>query len=250
MPHSIDIEQPTKSPRASNPKAKASSSRDIQHLHTLYSISRNRYQESNLSTSITQLLTSKTRPAITKLVSLGLGTLHLKSADQTRRIKQLTIFLAIAAQLRRSEPAADLHLYAQDPSFSKTDQAFLQSLGVHILRTPSATELGEAAQYIDETTLVYSPFLTLEAYQLLFATGAVNLFIGDDFDALRAKWPKRSSGRNEAELLLRRFVQGYRKRVVGGDEDGFWDVEDRPFPMAMYSGVLRRFQSKQPRAKL
>ena len=240
----MEIEQSTQSKRTSKPKA--SSSRDIQQLHILYNITRTRYLESNLSISINHLLESKTRPTVTKIVSLGLGS--FKSADQTRRIKQLTIFLAIAiaTQLRLYNP--EVEIYAQDPSFSKNDQTFLQSLGVHILSTPSATELGEAAQYIDETTLVYSPFLTLEAYQLLFSTETVGLFIRDDVDAFRAKWPKHSSGRNEAELLLRRFVQGYRKRVIGGDDE-FWDVKDKPFPMAMYSAVLRH-QNKQRQAKL
>jgi hypothetical protein len=40
-------------------------------------------------------------------------------------------------------------------------------------------------------------------------------------------------------------VQGLRKRVIPGD-DGFWDVEDKPFPMAMY----QRQQEKKPKAKL
>ena len=142
-----------------------------------------------------------------------------------------------------------LEIYAQDPSFSKIDEAFLQGLGVKILSTPSATELGEAAQYIDESTLVYCPFLTLEAYELLFATGTVKFFIGDDFDALRMKWPKRSAGWNEAEALSKRFVQGLRKRVISGGDD-FWDAEDKPFPMAMYYSAVQRHQDRQTKAKL
>jgi hypothetical protein len=120
---------------------------------------------------------------------------------------------------------------------------------VHILSTPSATEVGEAAQYIDESTLVYCPFLTLEAYQLFFSTGTLNFFVGDDFDALRIKWPKRSAGRNEAESLSRRSVQGFRKRVIGSG-DGFWDAEDKPFPMAMYWSTSQRYQGKQPKSML
>jgi hypothetical protein len=243
MPHAVQVEQPTRSTRT--PKTKTSSSRELRQLHILYNKTRNHYVESNLSLSITHLLESKNRPAVTKIVSLGLGS--LKSTEQARRIKQLTIFLAIAEQLRRHE--TKIEVYAQDPSFSKTDEAFLQSLGVHILSTPSATEVGEAAQYIDESTLVYCPFLTLEAYQLFFATGTLNFFVGDDFDALRIKWPKHSAGRDEAESLSRRFVQKFRKRVIGGD-DGFWDVEDKPFPMAMYWSTFQRHQGKQPKPML
>lgn len=234
MPHSVEAEHITQSKRS--PKTKSSSSREIQQLHKLYSQIQTRYLSSNLSLSISRLLSPKTLPKITRILSLGLGS--LESTDQTRRIKQLTIYLAIAEQLRDHNPS--IELYAQDPSFSKTDEQFLQSLGVHILSTPSATELGEAAQYIDDSTLVYSPFLTLEAYQLLFSTQRVDLFIGDDFDALRLKWPKHSSGRNEVEALSRRYMQGLRKRVIGGGVDGFWDVEEKPFPMAMYSRGLYR----------
>jgi hypothetical protein len=180
---------------------------------------------------------------VTKIVSLGLGS--FKSTDLNRRIKQLSILIAITEQLRQYTP--ELEVFAQDPSFSKTDEAFLQSFGVQILHTPSATNLGEAAQYIDDSTLVYSPFLTLEAYQLLFSTKSVNFFIGDDFDVLRVKWPKHTSGRNEAEVIFRRFVQGLRKRVINGDDE-FWDPEDKPFPMAMYSSASHR--GKKLQAKL
>jgi len=243
MPHAIGVEPSAQSRRA--PKATGSSSRELRQLHILYNNTRNKYLSSNLHITITRLLESKTRPAVTKLVSLGLGS--LKSTDQARRIKQLTIFLAIAEQLRTHDP--NLEIYAQDPSFSKTDEAFLQSLGVQILVTPAATEPGEAAQYLGDSTLVYCPFLTLEAYQLFFSTEKLKFFIGDDFDALRLKWPKQSAGRNEAEGLLRRFVQGLRKRVVGRDE-AFWDVEDKPFPMAMYWGVSRREQGNLVQAML
>ena len=242
MPHAVE-DQSARPSRA--PRAKASSARELRQLHILYGKTRNNYNESNLSCSIARLLESKNRPEVKRIISLGLGS--LKSTDQARRLKQLSIFLAIADQLRRHDPT--IEIYAQDPLFSKADEAFLQSLGVQILSTPSATELGEAARYIDDSTLVYCPFLTLEAYQLLFSTENINFFIGDDFDALRVKWPKHSAGRNEAEALLRRFVQDFRKRVIAGDDD-FWDVEDKPFPMAMYWSAPQRSQVKQLEAML
>jgi hypothetical protein len=225
MPHAV--EQPIRS--MWTPKARASSSRELRQLYTLYSTTRERYIGSNLFHIVARLFESKNRPAVTRVVSLGLGS--LKSVEQSRRMKQLAIFLAIAEQLRQQTP--DLEIYAQDPSFSKADEAFLQSLGARILSTPATTELGEAAQYIDESTLVYSPFLTLEAYQLLFSTGTLGFFVGDDFDTLRTKWPKHSAGRNETESLSRRYVHAYRKRPIGSDDE-FWDAEDKPFPMAMY----------------
>lgn len=245
MPRAVQSQVEYNNQSKRSPKSKTSSSRELQQLHNLYINIRSRYSESSLSLSINHLLESKTRPAVTRIISLGLGT--LKSTDQSRRIKQLVILIAIAEQLHQYTP--EIEIYAQDPSFSKIDETFLESFGVQILRTPSATDLGEAAQFIDESTLVYCPFLTLEAYQLLFTTESVNFFIGDDFDALRVKWPKHSSGRNEAELLFRRSVQGFRKRVISRDDE-FWDAEDKPFPMALYSNGLLRRGGKQLQAKL
>jgi hypothetical protein len=244
MPHATDFERPTQSTRTTN--TKLSSPRETRQLQILYNKIQNQYIESNFAASINHIVDSKNNPRITRIVSLGLGSLT-KSTDQSRTIKQLAILLAIAERLRKSQPS--LEIYAQDPSFSKIDEAFLQTLDVHILSTSSATELGEAAQHIDENTLVYSPFLTLEAYELFFSTGSSNVFIGDDFDALRIKWPKHSAGWKEAESISRRYVQNFRKRVIK-NEDGFWDVDDKPFPMAMYYKTSHRYQSKQPKAKL
>lgn len=244
MPHATSTEKPKPIESKRSPNTKASSSRELRQLQILHDQTKEHYVGSHLSISIAKLLDSKTRPKITKIVSLGLGS--LKSTDQPRRIKQLTIFLAIAEQLREHE--AKLEIFAQDPSFNKTDEVFLQSLGVRILSTPAVTELGEAARYIDASTLVYSPFLTLEAYQLLFSTETFKFFVGDDFDALRIKWPKHSAGRNEAETLSRSVAQGFRKRVIAGD--GFWEEEDKPFPMAMYSSGAQRPQIRQHKSKL
>jgi hypothetical protein len=245
MPHAVGNKQSSLPLRAA--KAQTPPSRELKSLYAIYSITRTQYNESALSDSIIRLLESKNRPAVTKLVSLGLGS--LKSLNQTRRIKQLAIFLAIADQLRNYNPS--IELYAQDPEFSKLDESFLGSLGVRILSTPMAADLGEAAQYIDQSTLVYSPFLTLEAYELLFSSQKVNLFIGDDFDALRNKFPKRSQGSNETESISRKFIQGFRKRAIGEADgaDGFWDANDKPFPMAMYWKASKLSLGKPLKAK-
>src|SRR5437868_14338634 len=116
MPHAVEAERPARSTQT--PKTRTSSSRELRQLHLLYNKTRERYLESNLSLSIARLLESKNRSAVKKIVSLGLGS--LKSAHQSRRIKQLTIFLAITEQLRQYEPK--IEVYAQDPSFTKTDE--------------------------------------------------------------------------------------------------------------------------------
>lgn len=250
MPHAIIDEQPavvvarsakTKSPKSQN--TKSSSSKELRTLAALYLKAQDQYLSSLLSHTIYKALSTKNRPTVTKIVSLGLGS--LKSVNQSRIIKQLAILLAIAAQLQETNPS--LRIYAQDPSFTKTDETFLRSLGVEILSTPSAGQVGEAREMIDETTLVYSPFLTLEAYGLFFESQKLGFFIGDDFDALRTKFPKKSAGWMEVDGVWRKFVSGrFQKRALSGGE-GFWDAEEKPFPMAMYWSAAK---DKQPKARL
>lgn len=261
MPHAVEIDTASRTARASSSKAStkasiktsksaspksSSSSRELRQLHAGYSAAREQYLASTLSLTMTRLLESKSRPAVTKIVSLGLGS--LKSADQSRRMKQLAILVAIGEHFQLHDPS--IKIYAQDPSFTRTDEAFLESLGIAILATPSATEVGEAAGHIDESTLVYCPFLTLEAYQLFFASKSLNFFIGDDFDALRVKWPKHSASRAEADSVWRRFVaQRFQKRAVGAGDD-FWEAEEKPFPMAMYWTAPLKPAGKDPKARL
>ncbi|KAK7750748.1 hypothetical protein SLS62_007299 [Diatrype stigma] len=182
------------------------------------------------------MLRARIQPHVTKVLSLGLGSLSEKSRDQSRRFKQLAIFLAIADHVRQSSSPrgrmSKLELYAQDPTFTRADESFLQSLGVHVLRTPSPSELGEARHVIDENTLVYSPFLTINAYGLLLESCPVDLLIGDDFSSLLLKWEKHTAEHKEVAQLSKLHISRYQKRAVSGN--GFWDEDDRAFPMALY----------------
>ncbi|KAF2637590.1 hypothetical protein P280DRAFT_381463, partial [Massarina eburnea CBS 473.64] len=176
---------------------------------------------------------------IHKILSLGLGSLTAPEKGQTRRLKQLAIFLAIRAELSRKS-GIEIHLYAQDPVFTRADESFLSSFSVGILRTTSGTSLGEAETIIDSLTLVYSPFLTLEAYEALLlgrreSVHAVRYLIGDDFAELEAKWPKRSEERRLVEKVVKGSVRGYKRRVVTGE--GFWEDVDAAFGMGVYVKV-------------
>ncbi|KAM0560008.1 hypothetical protein ACHAPJ_003965 [Fusarium lateritium] len=193
------------------------------------------YNQSTLAKTIEDMLRTKNRPRITKIVSLGLGSLF-DAKDQQRRIKQLVVLMALASHL--ALPLGDkdnLTLYAQDPTFTAADESFLESLGIFVLKTTSISSLGEAGRIMDEETLVYSPFLTLETYKLLFSSSStsVPILVSDDFNALRLKWDKRTSERKDVEGLIQGTRAGnYRRRAVNGE--GFWTEADRPFPMALY----------------
>ncbi|KAG5752405.1 hypothetical protein H9Q72_010213 [Fusarium xylarioides] len=214
------------------------SGKQLQQLYRLYEDARDIYNQSALAKTIEDMLRTKNRPRITKIVSLGLGSL-LDAKDQQRRIKQLVVLMAIASHLTLStSDKSKLKIYAQDPTFTAADETFLQSLDISVLKTPSIANLGEAGRMIDEETLVYSPFLTLETYKLLLSSeqssdGTVRapILVSDDFNALRLKWDKRTSERKDVEGLIQ-GAREYRRRAVSGE--GFWTQADRPFPMALY----------------
>lgn len=235
MPHAmqdIEVSVPQrKAPRL--PKNKALP-RELLQLTSQVLDLQELYAHSELAHSISRqsYTISKSGRPIARIVSLGLGSLFVVKG-QSRRLKQLAILLAIRDQLQevRREP---IEMYAQDPAFTRLDETFLASFGVRILRTSSGSDLGEAASLISPNTLVYSPFLTLEAYEQLFlkTTVSVQYLLGDDFDALLQKWPKRSAERTQVEGLLKQGLARYRRKAVSGE--GFWTAEDETFPSAVY----------------
>lgn len=222
---------------SSNTKPR-NSTKQLQKLFTLYNAARDEFYQSQLPGRLQTMLAARNRPKVNKAISLGLGSLAEASKDQPRRIKQLVIFIAITASMQTSSDL--LPLYAQDPTFTKRDEEFLGLLGVQVLRTPSASHLGEAGAIIDVETLVYCPFLTIAAYTLLLGQatsesekGVAPLVIGDDFNALKIKWEKKTSEYKDIEVLMKAVrLSGYQRRVVSGD--GFWKETDYPFPMALY----------------
>lgn len=164
-------------------------------------------------------------------------------------MKQLVILMAIR-DILHSMHGSPIEIYAQDPSFTRADETFLTNLGIRILHTSSAESLGEAVSVLSPTTLVYSPFLTLEVYKQLLNTSQaqVPLIFGDDFTALLKKWLRHSPEQKEVEALMKSGLVGYKRRVVAGK--GFWDAEDGSFPMAVYEVQGGDNKAKQLRAKI
>lgn len=238
MPHAIQEQEHTlpTPPSYRRPKEKSPKNREQQHLHALLASTQTLYSSSQFSQNLSHTLTSALKTAqtpITSILSLGLGSLYTSAKGQSRRLKQLAILLAIREELQKLS-GAEISVYAQDPVFSRQDEAFLFSLNIRILRTPSASSLGEAFSLLSPSTLIFSPFLTLEAYEALFSADLLQLqlFVSDDFSALREKWPKYSEERMQVERLVKGAVGRYRRRAVSGK--GFWEDEDQGFPMAVY----------------
>ena len=236
MPHTIQSVGTNPLPQKARQRQKGISlPRELQQLIRQLLDLQDLYNQSQLSVSLSRHLQAitKTNTPITSIVSLGLGSL-LVTKGQSRRLKQLAILLAIRDYLQegRQEP---IEVYAQDPTFTRQDEALLRSLGIQILRTPSGSDLGEAASFISPATLVYSPFLTLEAYEQLFDRPEIPIqyLVGDDFNALLKKWPKRSAERRQVERVIRSGLSTYRRRTVAGED--FWTETDETFPMAVYT---------------
>jgi hypothetical protein len=245
MPHAIvdvDAYPLAKSRPSRNSKPL---SRELQQASVALEHFRLLYEQSPLSQLIHRQLQTSLKNSIipiTRILSLGLGSL-LVSKGQTRRLKQLTILLAVRDSISQISRSA-VEIYAQDPTFTRADEAFLNSLGIRILRTPSGAELGEAATLVSPSTLVYSPFLTIEAYeQFLVKSGLpIPIVLGDDFNALLSKWPKHSEERKQVEAVMKSGLSKYRRRAIVGE--GFWAEEDGSFPMAMYEEARGRIKAK------
>ncbi|KAJ4359913.1 uncharacterized protein N0V89_000470 [Didymosphaeria variabile] len=219
-------------------KPQAKSPRDLQRLLVQLSDAQATYSTSafahNIEKQLLGLTKSSTIP-ITRIVSLGLGSLSNTEKGQTRRIKQLAILLTIRESLQKHMKAGVVEVYAQDPTFTRQDEALLSSFDIRILRTASGASLGEAADVIDESTLVYSPFLTLEAYEQLLVGSRqlVQYLIGDDFNALLEKWPKYSAERMQVQKVTKAALGRYRRKAISGS--GFWEEADGAYPMAVYA---------------
>jgi hypothetical protein len=245
MPHATANTTETELQLGTHRKPKAKTrSRDLKLLSSQLEDYQTLYETAQLAQTINRELRTLLKNAwtpIKKVLSLGLGSLVV-AKGQSRRLKQLTILLAIRDILQENS-GTPIQIYAQDPAFTRNDESFLNSLGVRILRTPSGSELGEASSVLDNSTLVYSPFLTLDAYgQLLGGGQTVPYLIGDDFDALLYKWPKYSAERVEVERVARHGLGGYRRRAVVAD--GFWTIEDGTFPMAMYQRLEKKSRAR------
>lgn len=236
MPYTIqDVEvRPSRKQAQKPPKIKSLPRELLQLTAQLFHL-QDLYTKSLLSQSINRQLHGivKAGTSIARVVSLGLGSL-IAAKGQSRRLKQLAILISIR-QFFQEEQQHPVEMYAQDPAFTRSDEALLAYLGIQVLRTPSGSDLGEAAPFISPSTLVYSPFLTLEAYEQLILRSPVPVqyVIGDDFDALLRKWPKHSSERKQVDGLMRSGLSKYARKAVAGE--GFWTEEDETFPMAAYS---------------
>lgn len=249
MPHATQDIAVSSSQRKARQKSKVKSlPRELLQLTTQLLDLQDLYNQSQLRTTMNRQLHTITKagPPITCIVSLGLGSL-IVTKGQPRRLKQLAILLAIRDHLQQ-EREQHIEVYAQDPTFTRIDETLLASLGIQMLRTPSGSDLGEAASFVTPHTLVYSPFLTVEAYeQLIIIKGnSLRYLVGDDFDALLKKWPKQTVERRQIERVLKLGLSKYRRKMV--TQKSFWLAEDETFPMAVYSRT--DMELGKPRARM
>lgn len=234
MPHATELidDAPALSSRKSKSKPSSRGSRSTFALLEAYQIL---YEHSELATRVDKQLQNLSRNStqkITKIVSLGLGSLDVQK-DQARRLKQLALLLAVRRSLQHIA-GGEVQVYAQDPTFNRTDEALLRRVGIMVVHTQAGNDLGEAGFLIDTTTIVYSPFLTLEAYERLLMDARLPLHyvFGDDFNAFLVKWPKHSVERKQVESVIKSGLSKYRRKPIGGE--GYWEEQDNSFPLAMY----------------
>lgn len=65
----------------------------------------------------------------------------------------------------------------------------------------------------------------------------MGLLVGDDFNALRLKWPKFTAENEDVERMLKRELVKYQRRSIAQgpkDQAAFQEEEHRTFPIALY----------------
>ncbi|KAF2124299.1 hypothetical protein P153DRAFT_390849 [Dothidotthia symphoricarpi CBS 119687] len=83
-------------------------------------------------------------------VCIGIGSFSLDWHHRHRSLWQLVLFMDVVGHLKEQNPS--LTLYAQEPTFTPVDIAFLKSLAVTVVE--SAVE-----SHISPQTFVYAPFV-------------------------------------------------------------------------------------------
>lgn len=135
---------------------------------------------------------------ITRCVCLGLGNVvsHVwftpqkgSPRDGQRSMNQLVILMKILTLLRKTNDIQ--YCYIQDPTFSKVEREFFQSLGFTILFDP------EAFSKITTSTLVFAPFANRLILKI-FEKGPPAVFIGtglaNEDKYAQAVWEKIKDG--------------------------------------------------------
>jgi hypothetical protein len=164
------------------------------------------YRQTNCRRTVTQIL-SRTRPesgwALRTAICLGVGSLSRENIECRRRsMWQFVVFHDLLEQLRES--GLVLEIFAQEPSFTELDQDFLRALGVEVLASSlgdGTTGLGSAKEKLGDTTLVYEPFVDMNAAMLEdIANGGVGLYIGSSIGGIMGR-----GGESKAKTLAANF---------------------------------------------
>jgi hypothetical protein len=138
MPHAIrDVDNTALPQYVQQQTERTSLPRELQQLTRQILDQQDLFNYSQLSVTLSRYLQNitKTNTLITRIVSLGLGSL-LVTKSQSRRLKQFAIFLSLRDYLQRGRQEP-IEVYAQDPNFTRQDKTLLAALDIGILQTPS-----------------------------------------------------------------------------------------------------------------
>ncbi|KAB5559720.1 hypothetical protein GE09DRAFT_1220384 [Coniochaeta sp. 2T2.1] len=121
---------------------------------------------------------------ITTAVCLGLGSFDVKTlADRGCRAShdahvQLEAFQTIVKVLEQQHTGKQIKCYAQEPSFTPSDRAYLSSLGIDVLDSPAAFGL------VTARTFVFGIHLPHYAWGYALAEQLPGLYVGTDLRSL------------------------------------------------------------------
>ncbi|SMQ49270.1 unnamed protein product [Zymoseptoria tritici ST99CH_3D7] len=167
------------------------------------------YRQTTCRRTVTQIL-NRIRPdsgwKLDKALCLGIGSLSRENLEcRKRSMWQFVVFCDLVEQMRGE--GVELEVLAQEPGFTELDVEFLDVLGVKVLETrlgDGTMGLGPAKEQLGEGTLVYEPFIDMNAVMLEeMVSAGVGLYVGSSIGGILGR-----RGENEASRLVEKFRAG------------------------------------------
>ncbi|KJX93123.1 hypothetical protein TI39_contig4392g00003 [Zymoseptoria brevis] len=199
----------TKSTALLNPSNPPARDLTLEKLNLEFQTKTKAYRQTTCHRTVTQIL-DRIRPdsgwKLNKALCLGIGSLSRENFECRRRTMwQFVVFHDLVEQMRGE--GLVLEVFAQEPSFTELDVEFLDILGVKVLETrlgDGTMGLGLAKEQLGEGTLVYEPFIDMNAVMLeeLMSAG-VGLYVGSSIGGILGR-----RGESEASRLVDKFRAG------------------------------------------
>lgn len=142
---------------------------------------RSQYEQDAACAALKQLVREMNNKPINRAVCLGIGTFDPPDGGwetKRRTYLQLAAFMVMVQVLEEQREDDTIECIFQEPLFTKTDRAFLESLHpkVKVVDSP------EGFNVVDQSTLLYGVHLYRPIYAMALEKSAPCIFVGTSLD--------------------------------------------------------------------